>query len=204
MFWYVLAANSLFQMAFIGVFGYLAAHLIQTYGLTAGETVLPLALAGAGVIARGFIGGRVADHRRRLALFAIASLAGGLLAALVFIAPVSPWATVALAFAAGSLASVTQAVTPTLLIELVGGSRATATGLFAVSNQLGYFGGMSLGGLMLALGGFPLVGLFCLGASVIGVAVLRLKVRDSAEFRQRTAPGRAELRPRVRRGRPSP
>ncbi|HLF04436.1 MAG TPA: MFS transporter, partial [Dehalococcoidia bacterium] len=192
MFWYVLAANSLFQMAFIGVFGYLAAHLIQTYGLGAGETVLPLALAGTGVIARGFIGGRVADHRRRLALFAMCSLAGGLLAALVFIAPVSPWATVALAFAAGSLASVTQAVTPTLLIELAGGSRATATGLYAVSNQLGIFGGASLGGLMLALGGFPMVGLFCLGVAIIGVAVLRLKVRDSAEFRQQTASAKSQ------------
>jgi len=192
MFWYVLAANSLFQMAFIGVFGYLAAHLIQTYGMTAGETVLPLALAGAGVIARGFIGGRVADHRRRLVLFAIASLTGGLLAALVFIVPVSPWATVALAFGAGSLASVTQAVTPTLLMELAGGTRATATGLFAVSNQLGYFGGMSLGGLMLTLGGFPMVGFFCLGVSVVGVAVLMLKVRDSAEALERIALSKAK------------
>ena len=55
-------------------------------------------------------------------------------------------------------------------------------GLYAVGNQLGYFGGASLGGLMLAWGGFPPVGLFCLGMSVIAAVVLHLKVRDSAAF----------------------
>jgi|GEM_PF-869660 len=58
-------ANALLQMAFLGVFSYLAANLMQTYGMTAGETVLPLALAGLGVIAGGFVGGRMADSRRR-------------------------------------------------------------------------------------------------------------------------------------------
>jgi hypothetical protein len=51
--------------------------------------------------------------------------------------------------------------------------------MFAVRNQLGVFGGASLGGLMLALGGFPLVGLFCLGAAVLAAVVIRLKVWDS-------------------------
>jgi len=49
-----------------------------------------------------------------------------------------------------------------------------------MSNQLGVFGGASLGGLMLAWGGFPGVGLFCLGIAVIAPVVLHLKVRDSA------------------------
>jgi len=62
--WYVLTANALLQMAFLGVFSYLAANLIQTYGMTVGETVLPLALAGLVVIAGGLIGGRIADSRR--------------------------------------------------------------------------------------------------------------------------------------------
>jgi hypothetical protein len=35
---------------------------------------------------------------------------------------------------------------------------------------------------MLALGGFSLVGLFCLGVSVIAAVVIQLKVRDSAAF----------------------
>jgi predicted MFS family arabinose efflux permease len=106
----------------------------------------------------------------------------GVLAALVFTTQVSPWATVVLAFGAASLARISTAVTPTLLLELAGRSRITATGLGAVGSQIGVFGGSSLGGLMLALGGFPMVGLLCLGAAVLAAELLRLTVRDSDEF----------------------
>ena len=45
-FWYILGAN-LFQVtAFAGVFTYLAAYLIKTYAMSAGETALPLTVAG--------------------------------------------------------------------------------------------------------------------------------------------------------------
>lgn len=185
--WYVLAANALLQMAYLGVFSYLAANLIQTYGMTAGETVLPLALAGLGVFAGGFIGGRIADYRHRLALLAIAALFGGPLAVLVFIGSVSPWLTVALAFGVAAIVRISSTVTPTLLMEFAGNSRTTATGMFAVSNQAGFFGGASIGGVMLALGGFPMVGFFCLGAAVAGAVLVLLKVRDSAEFLERIA-----------------
>ena len=185
--WYVLAANALLQMAFLGVFSYLAANLIQTYGMTAGETVLPLALAGIGVIAGGFIGGRIADSRRRLNFLTIAALLGGLLATFVFVGPVSPWLTVTFAFGVAASLRITASVTPTLLLELAGSSRSTATGMFAVSNQIGVFGGASIGGAMLAMGGFPMVGFFCLGAAVVGGALVLLKVRDPAEFLERIA-----------------
>ena len=181
-FWYALVANALQQMVMFGMFGYLAAHLMQTYMLHAGEIALPLALAGGGVIVSGLLGGRVADHRCRLAWLALACVGSGLLVALVFTARVSAWGTVALAFGVASLAGISTAVTPTLLLELAGSSRTTATGLFAVSNQMGVFGGASLGGLMLALGGFPLVGFCFLGVAVIAAAVIRLRVRDSAAF----------------------
>jgi DHA1 family inner membrane transport protein len=182
MFWYVVAVNAFEQMVFSGMFGYLAAYLMQTYHLPTEATALPLALAGGGVIVGGFLGGRVADHPRRLALFALSCWGSGLLAALVFTVPVSPWVTVALACGTAGLARISSAVTPTLLLEFAENSRTTATGLYAVGNQLGYFGGASLGGLMLAWGGFPQVGLFCLGVSVIAAVVLQLKVRDSAAF----------------------
>ena len=182
MFWYVLTANALQQMVFFGMFTYLAAYLMQTYHLPAGDTALPLALAGVGVIVGAIVGGRIAGHRRRLAWFAMACWGSGLLAAVVFTARVSPWATVALACGTAGLARISSAVTPTLLLELAGSSRTTATGLFAMSNQIGAFGGPAIGGLMLALGGFPRVGLFCLGVSVIAAMVIRLKVRDSAAF----------------------
>jgi len=49
-------------------------------------------------------------------------------ALLVFTARVSAWGTVALAFGVASLAGISTAVTPTLLLELAGSSRTTATG----------------------------------------------------------------------------
>jgi MFS transporter, DHA1 family, purine base/nucleoside efflux pump len=163
MFWYVLIANAFQQMGAFGMFGYLAAYLKQTYQMPAGDTALPLALAGVGVIVGGFVGGWAADHRCRLAWLAVSCWGSGLLAALVFTVQVSPWATVALAMGVAGFSRISSAVTPILLLEWAGSSRTTATGLFAVSNQMGVFGGTSLGGLMLALGGFPRVGLFCLG-----------------------------------------
>jgi len=92
----VLAANSLLNASFIGVFSCLAANLIQSYGMCAGETVLP---GGPGsVIVGGYICGRVAYHSRRLMLLAISSLLSGLMAALVFIDLPSFWPVVVLAF----------------------------------------------------------------------------------------------------------
>ena len=176
--WSMLAANALQQMVLFGPFSYLAAHLMHTAQMTAGDTVLPLALAGGGHIAGSILGGRVADHRHRLTWFGLACPGSGVLAAVAFTVRGSPWAIAALAGGAAGLARISSVVTPTVLLEQAGGSRTTATGMFAVSNQLGAFGGASLGGLMLALGGFPLLGLFCLGMAVIAAVVIRLKVRD--------------------------
>jgi DHA1 family inner membrane transport protein len=180
--WYVLTANALQRLVFFGMFAYLAAHLMQSYHMRAGDTSLPLAVAGSGAIVGGFLGGWVADHRRRLAWYAMSCVVSGLLAALVFTTRVSPWATAVLACGATALTSISLTVTPTLLLEWAGSSRTTAAGLFAVSNQVGAFGGPSLGGVLLALGGFPWVGFFWLGVSVIAAMVIRLKVRESAAF----------------------
>lgn len=83
------------------------------------------------------------------------------MAAMVFIDPPSLWPVVALAFGVGTVTRVSSIVTPTLLVELAGRSRTTATGLFAISNSVGRIGGASLGGAMLALASIPAVGFFC-------------------------------------------
>lgn len=194
-FWYVLAVNALQQMVFVGMLSYLATHLMQTYHLPAGATALPLALAGSGVIVGGFLGGRVAGHPHRVAWFALSCVGGGLLAALVFTARVSPWVSVALAGGAAGLVRISSTVTPMVLMEWAGESRTTATGLFAVSNQMGVFGGPSVGGLALALGGFSMVGWLWLGVGVVAAAVVRLKVQDSAAFLAQMALRQGKMAP---------
>ena len=55
--------------------------------------------------------------------------------------------------------------------------------MLATSNQLGAMTGASVGGMVLALGGFALVGLFCLGAAVVAVLVIGAKVRGIGAVR---------------------
>jgi predicted MFS family arabinose efflux permease len=180
-FWYALTANGLQVMAFMGLFGYLAVYLMQVYRMSAGETALPLTLAGIGVIAGTIIGGRVATHRLRLVTLSICFILGGLAAPLIFTAHLSLWITVVMSFCFAVLLTMSWPVMALLLIEMAGRSRATATGIFATSNQLGVVLGTSMGGLMLHLGSFPLVGLFCFATATTSAIILRYKVRESSE-----------------------
>jgi len=179
--WWILVANGLQVMAFMGMSSYLAPYLMRTYQMSAGDTALPLMIAGLGVLTGGLLGGQVAGQASRLALVAGAFLGGGLGAALVFTTTISPWATVGLAFGVAGSLLLSWPVTAVLLTEHAGPSRATATGLFAVSNQLGAVGGASLGGMLLALGSFPLIGWFCLGAATIAAVVIHTKVPEATE-----------------------
>jgi ACS family hexuronate transporter-like MFS transporter len=186
-FWYLLMSNCLMNTAFMGVSNYQAAYLMRIYHLNAGEIILPMMLAGLGVIAGSLIGGRVAGQRYRLTFLSISLFLGGLVASLVFTTQMSPWITVGLSFGTVGLLLITSPVIALLLTELAGQSRATATGMFAVSNQFGLMGGASIGGLMLSIGGFPFVGLFCSVAAAIAAIVIRLKVREPPEFTMSTS-----------------
>ena len=190
--WYVLGANVLQQTTFFGLVGYLPAYLIQTYGLRIEETALPLAVLGAGAMAGSMAGGFVAVRPQRLVLTSLILVACGLGTGVAFNLVVSQWTTVGIAVAVTCLLALPLPVLMTLMMELAGGSKATATGMFGASNQLGGVGGSSLGGLVLSLGGFPLVGVFCMAAALLGATMVRVKVRNSAEFNQQVVsqPGR--------------
>jgi predicted MFS family arabinose efflux permease len=73
------------------------------------------------------------------------------------------------------LLTILEPVTWALIAERAGASRATANGLLATSNQLGALTGASVGGVLVAVGGFALVGLFCLGAAVVAAWVIGAK-----------------------------
>jgi DHA1 family inner membrane transport protein len=198
--WWLLAANCLQVIAFMSMFTYLAAYLMDRFALPLGATALPLMLAGLGFAVAGLLGGRVAGHPQRLTVVAFAYVAGGLVAALLFTMPLSPWFSVALACGVATLLLLAWPVTAVLLTDLAGSSKATATGLFAVSNQLGILGGATLGGLMLAWGGFPVLGFFCLATAVLAAVVIRIAVQEPA----RTAPAGGLVEEAVIHGRVGP
>ena len=65
--------------------------------------------------------------------------------------------------------------------ELAGQSRATASGMLGASDQLGGVIGASVGGLMLSMGDFQAVGLFCLVGAALSGGMVRFKLQRSAE-----------------------
>jgi predicted MFS family arabinose efflux permease len=185
--WYVLGANACYQMAAFGLFTYFAAFLIQTYGLTAGDTAIPLAVVGSGAMLGSLLGGRIASHAQRFPLAATALLAGGLLVGVAFMVPLSPWMMILLGGTSALLLTSFEPVPWALTAELAGESRATANGLLASSNQLGAAAGASLGGIVLALAGFPSVGFFCLGTAAAAAIVIGLLGRTLLKVRVQVA-----------------
>jgi predicted MFS family arabinose efflux permease len=89
-----------------------------------------------------------------------------------------------MAFGVAALLLLSWPVIVVILMAMAGPSRVTATGLLAVSNQLGIMGGASLGGVMLSLGHFSLVGVFCLATAVAAAVIIRYKVQASGEIVQ--------------------
>jgi MFS transporter, DHA1 family, chloramphenicol resistance protein len=183
-FWMLLAVNLLAQIGFWGLIVYLPAYLMQTYQLSTSGTIWPLSITGAGMLCGALAGGQLANFSARRMIAVGTLLAGGLLAAYAYAVPLSIGMTVAMVFGSGGLLMSVQPMILTLLIGLAGEARGTATGIFALSTQLGAMAGTGLGGLLLALGGFPYVGLGCLGMAVIAaitIARTSLHIPDSEQ-----------------------
>jgi len=178
--WYVLVANFFYQTAALGIFVYLVAFLVRTYGMKQGDTALPLAVVGMGAMLGSLLGGYVAGRSQRLTWVALALVLGGVSVSVALTVSLSPWVAIFLCCASALLLTIFEPVTWALTAEYAGESRATANGLLASSNQLGIISGASVGGLVLAFGGFALVGLFCLGAATAAaLVVIGLKIRSA-------------------------
>ncbi|MCH8893959.1 MAG: MFS transporter [Chloroflexi bacterium] len=174
-----LAVNFAQRMAFFGLFSYLAAYLIDVYGLSVGAVALPLAFVGIGTVIGSYIGGPVANRKDRMPLIAASSVAGGVAALLLFSIDMPLWAVVAIATGSVALLSVGWPVVITLSTEISGQSRATGIGLLGVSNQSGGVGGAALGGVLLAASGFPGIGYLSLGAVLGSAVIIVLFMRES-------------------------
>jgi MFS transporter, DHA1 family, chloramphenicol resistance protein len=177
-FWLVLLANVLYRSVSFAVFTYLVAFFVRAYGMRSGQTTLPVACFGLGAMAGSFLGGYVANARSRLYWGALGLAVGGLCIGVSLVGGVTPWTAVALGCAGMIALTIFEPVSWVVTAELAGESRATANGLLASSNQLGIVLGASAGGLLLATGGFPLVGIFCIGiAAAAGAIVVGIGLR---------------------------
>ena len=172
-----LAVNFAQRIAYMALVGYVAAYLIDVYEMSVGAVALPLASVGVGTVVGSYLGGFVASREDRMRLIAAAAVAGGVAALLMFLIDVSVWTDVALATAAALLLSVGWPVLITFSTEVSSHSRATGVGLLGASNQSGSVGGAALGGVLLAVMGFPGIGYLCLGAGAFSAVVIALFMR---------------------------
>jgi predicted MFS family arabinose efflux permease len=180
--WHVMNANALQQTALIGLMTYFAAYLIQDYGFNEGATSLPLVLIVSGALIGSIGGGLIAGRSNRLLGVAIASLGGGLGVGAIFALGAPIWVVIVSSLVASVLLTVSMPVLMILMLELAGQPRATASGMFGASNQLGSVIGASIGGVMLSIGDFAAVGLFCLVASALSAVMVRFKLQKSTKL----------------------
>jgi predicted MFS family arabinose efflux permease len=188
--WYVLVSNFFYQTAALGIFVYLVSFLIRTYGLKQADTPLPLAVVGIGAMLGSLLGGYVAGRRHRLTWAAFALLLEGGCVGVALTISLSPWTAIILCCAGALLLTIFEPVTWALAAEFAREARATANGLLATSNPVGIIGGASVGGVVLALGDFPLVGLFCMSAAAAAAAIvtaLKLRIARAPRVEARAA-----------------
>jgi predicted MFS family arabinose efflux permease len=170
-FWFLLVANVLYRTASFATFTYLTVFLIKVHDMNQGQTALPLAFVGLGTMTGSLLGGYLAPSPQRLAWAACGLIAGGIGLGLAFGMDLLPWWAIALSCIGMVALTIFEPISWVVTAELAGESRATANGLLATSNQIGVIGGASAAGLVLAVGDFPWLGLFCI-ASALASAII--------------------------------
>jgi predicted MFS family arabinose efflux permease len=148
-------------------FTYLGAFLVQTYGLSAGEVGWAFTATGIGNFAGSMVtGGTLGRMSLRAAGIVAPAVIGCCLGATTLM-PASLGAVVVLmtlGFVANGVSVVSQT---TLLVDGAPAGHATTTSLNQTCISLGGAIGSSLGGLLLATGGFPAIGVLTLTCNVL-------------------------------------
>ncbi len=160
---------------------YLGAFLVSERGLDTQQVGIAFALVGVGhILGSGLAGGRVGRLPLR-PLLGGANLTFGTLAGASLLLPLDAVLVVAVltvALIGNGVCEVTEA---TLLARETAGGQGTTMTLLGSASNLGAAAGSGLGGLLLALGGFPLLALAAPLAGLAGaLALWTLRRRQEA------------------------
>jgi predicted MFS family arabinose efflux permease len=163
----IIGASLLRSMAVWGMFTYFGAFLVERHGLSSQEVGWAYMLTGLGGLAGSWAaGGRLGRAPLRPLLMG-AGVALALLLAAVLILPVGAAAAAVLAAAATAGIAFTAVVGTTLLTAESPAGRATTLTVNQTAFSLGTAAGSSLGGALLAAGGYAALGL---GLPLCGLA----------------------------------
>lgn len=156
---------------------YFATFLQATYGLSPAGVAIPLALMALGNILGTILGGQAADQLAdRSRTFAIAMIASGLSALVVFSWTPGLEGTVALGFVYATCSAMARPSLMAALANVPDDVRGTVLGLNVTSASIGWLGAATLGGWIMAGIGFAGFGPFAL-AVALGAAALALTGR---------------------------
>ncbi len=148
---------------------YYATFLQVTYHLSLVELALPLAVFAIGNVVGTVVGGYLADRRRdRLMTFAVAMVATGVAALVLFLWHPDPVTSVALGFVYVMLNALGR---PSLMASLAAvpeSVRGTVMGLNGAAASVGWVGAAALGGAIIGAGSFDGFGPFGAVLALLG------------------------------------
>jgi DHA1 family inner membrane transport protein len=168
----LLAAGTTERLCFAIVAIFLPAYLQHTYDTPFGTLALVLGLVAAGNLIGNIIGGRIADRTRsRPRVFAI----GSALTALVAL-PLLTWhpgivTSVTLGFVYSLVNAAGRPSLMATLAEVPSEIRSTLFGLNITMASVGWLMAGSVGGSLIAAGGFSGLGMFAAGVAALGCAL---------------------------------
>jgi DHA1 family inner membrane transport protein len=168
----VMAATLLRTTGAWGMGTYVVAYLIEEHGLALPVAGLAFSAAGAGIFVGSLAaGGRLGARPLRPLLVAAALLAGAVVGAAVLLA-LPPAAVIGLTFLGFGINGVGNVAGTTLLADEARAGRATTMTLNGALVSLGAALGGSVGGALLALGGYHATGLAPLACGALGAALV--------------------------------
>jgi DHA1 family inner membrane transport protein len=177
----LLTAGTTERFCFAALAIYLPTYLQNAYAVSLGGLALALALVALGNLVGNLVGGRIADRTRSKGrVFAIAS---GLTAALAL--PTLMWqpglaVSVGLGFAYSCVNAAGRPSLMATLAEMPSELRGALFGLNITMASLGWLLAGSLGGWLIATGGFAGLGAFCAVAAVLGTGLALASVPAAA------------------------
>ncbi|MEE2948837.1 MAG: MFS transporter [Chloroflexota bacterium] len=186
------AVNMTQRMAFFALSAYLAAYLIDLYGVNLALVAILLAVVGVGRVAGSYMAGVVGNRSDRMTIISVSSVGGGALALFLFSVALPMWVVVALATVSVGLLSIGWPVFMTFSTEISGRSRATGVGLLGAGNQIGGVCGAAFGGMLLALTGFSGIGYLCVGTVLISAVITNLYLRETGASAKLSADGSSQ------------
>ncbi len=192
----LLLSNALERAAFTTVATYLAAFLMQTYGLKLDQVAPVLSATAGGTLIGSVIGGKMADLvNRPVFLFTSFQLLTAVAGIPLFLSAPGVVPTAILASIFGLVNSLARPSSMWLLSQVPESRRGATMGFTATSNQVGLMVGASIGGILIGHGGYQWLG--------IQISCVALLSALCCYLGARKMPGRAELQAQVALEQPS-